>query len=225
MAWTDPISDPQITLIKKLADEKDLSSLPEAQRKFLLPIHPDTGELDTINQEYNLRRMNKEQAHEAINLLMQLPKVAVEVTPVRAFGSETPSVDNGQQYTVRAGYYFVTDPEDSKEKFFRVTHGREGTRWEGYTFLHAQSSDDFYPVQNKEYRERMLALIVEDPITAMNEYGIRIGNCGVCGRTLTDRDSRLRGIGPICAAKLAVEQAAPTETQTNILRQLGLLKS
>lgn len=31
-------------------------------------------------------------------------------------------------------------------------------------------------------------------------YGQKLGHCGICGRTLTDEESRARGIGPTCAA-------------------------
>jgi len=29
-------------------------------------------------------------------------------------------------------------------------------------------------------------------------YGTELGECGVCGRTLTDEKSRAYGIGPVC---------------------------
>jgi hypothetical protein len=32
-------------------------------------------------------------------------------------------------------------------------------------------------------------------------YGMLIGKCGVCGRTLTDEESRANGIGPVCAER------------------------
>ena len=48
----------------------------------------------------------------------------------------------------------------------------------------------------------VLDKIAVDPQAASVRYGHEIGACGVCGRTLTDSDSRERGIGPICAAKM-----------------------
>ncbi len=35
----------------------------------------------------------------------------------------------------------------------------------------------------------------------VNAYSIEVGFCGICGRTLTRKESIDRGIGPICAAK------------------------
>ena len=221
MAWKDPISDPQIKTIKDLCGSKDLSSLPDAQREFLLP-----SPFDADKQEANLRRMNREQAHEAISLMLELPKLqvqTVEVTPVQVLQQgAVQSQTEDQKPQTREGYFFIIDPTNNEERFFKVKHGKEGTRWAGYTFLEVQASDYWYPVKNPKHRDAVLAEIDKDPITAMNEYGIRIGSCGVCGRTLTDRDSRLRGIGPVCAARLDMEAAAPTESQLDLLRKLGL---
>lgn len=122
-----------------------------------------------------------------------------------------------------AGYYFVVDPTSNppgKESFFRVSKPDENSRWHGYTFLAIQASDDFYPIKDKARRDAIYAAILVDPINAMNEYGIRLGRCGVCNRTLTDRDSRLRGIGPICAARL---DSTPSQEDLDLLTQLGMI--
>lgn len=216
MAWTDdPISEAQIKFIRDLVDKKDISTLPQAQVDFIQPLYED-GTIDSVAQEYNLHRMNKGQASEAIELLKQLPNKPVVSTPVHAVETGGVSVDKSQ---TREGFFFIIDPTNGEERFFKVKHGKADTRWEGYTFLEVQASDFWYPVKDPKHRDAVFAEIDKDPITAMNEYGIRIGSCGVCGRTLTDRDSRLRGIGPICAARL---DSTPTEEQLDVLRQLGL---
>lgn len=46
--------------------------------------------------------------------------------------------------------------------------------------------------------ERVLAFGVRDAIV---RYGHELELCGVCGRHLTDKESRQRGIGPICASR------------------------
>lgn len=48
------------------------------------------------------------------------------------------------------------------------------------------------------------ALVLEcaaAPAMAAKAYGLHYQCCGVCGRTLTNRESRERGIGPYCAAR------------------------
>jgi len=235
MALTDPISEPQIAYIKGLLEKRDISSLPDAQREFLSPESED--ELDA-----NLRLMNKGQASACIKALLnckfkpvepepvvetevEQPEQTVieiplddsepdEVAPVQGLGTKAPDVPQG--------YFFIIDPTetdpDKVEKFFRVRHGRTGTKWEGYAFLDVQASDFFYPVRDPRRRSLIFAEIMKDPVAAMNEYGMRLGRCGVCNRTLTDRHSILRGIGPICAERLG-----PTDEQTEVLRKLGLI--
>lgn len=44
-----------------------------------------------------------------------------------------------------------------------------------------------------------LKRITENPLEMAVEYGRLTGNCGCCGRGLTDPESVKRGIGPICA--------------------------
>jgi hypothetical protein len=41
--------------------------------------------------------------------------------------------------------------------------------------------------------------ILRDPERAQAEFGKLTGRRGCCGRTLTDPDSKMRGIGPECA--------------------------
>lgn len=46
-------------------------------------------------------------------------------------------------------------------------------------------------------------LDIADLGDAMRTFGIEIGVCGRCGEHLTDEESRARGIGPVCARKVA----------------------
>lgn len=239
MAWEDPISEPQVNLIKKFINQdRQFDKLPQAQREFLFPGTEE--ELDA-----NLSLMNRRQADAAIKVLKDLPwkpqqitEVPVETTgggqiilevpvdetqpdevaPVQGLGTKAPQAEMPPE-----GYFFIIDPTepdpDKVEKFFRVRHGRKDTRWEGYAFLDVQASDFFYPVRDPRRRAEIFKVILKDPVSAMNEYGMRLGRCGVCNRTLTDRHSILRGIGPICAERLG-----PTTEQESMLRRLGLIK-
>jgi hypothetical protein len=50
--------------------------------------------------------------------------------------------------------------------------------------------------------DRMLVnTAVHDPLAAAVAHGRLTGNCAICSRPLTDRESVGRGIGPICAEK------------------------
>lgn len=84
-------------------------------------------------------------------------------------------------------------------KFYEVNNVTEG-KWAGYTFVNAQASDDHYKV-GREASARILAEIALNPEAAMKLYGVELGKCGHCGRTLTS-DWRKVGIGPVCNKKM-----------------------
>ena len=100
--------------------------------------------------------------------------------------------------SVPAGRYAVD--VDGKLGFFKVDCPDSG-RWAGYVFVKQFASDTEYPVRGAR-RQVILDAIAVNPQAASLRYGQEIGACGVCGRTLTDEDSRARGIGPICADKM-----------------------
>lgn len=99
--------------------------------------------------------------------------------------------------SVRPGRYAVT--VDGTLKFYKIDQGKEGTRWAGRTFVSVQASDELFPVRNPNARQEIMNLIAADPEAAMRRYGQELGQCGHCGRTLTDAESRAAGVGPICA--------------------------
>lgn len=82
-------------------------------------------------------------------------------------------------------------------RFFKVKNGRRA----GFVFLDIQASDDWHSIRDLARIRRVVAEIAKDPKGAMVRYGRELGECGHCGRTLTDEASRAAGIGPICASK------------------------
>jgi cell pole-organizing protein PopZ len=102
---------------------------------------------------------------------------------------------------VPAGRYAVTG-EDGATKFYRVDRPTEG-KWAGYVFVKVQAGDELHPLRGKAAKNAVLAKIVADGVQeAMLRYGREIGECGHCGRTLTNEESRELGIGPICRSKM-----------------------
>ena len=124
-----------------------------------------------------------------IDELKTMPKVVAD------------SKDKSPLPDVPAGRYAV-DGEDGTLKFYRVDRPTEG-RWAGYTFVKVQASDELHPVKGRIASAAILNKIVAvGPQEAMLRYGREIGSCGHCGRTLTNEESRERGIGPVCAGKM-----------------------
>ena len=172
MAATEKISEPQVNFIKRLCQERDLDKLTKQQYDWL-----ESAELETLNRG---------QASRVITALKELPKRAY--TPTMLWPS------------VPAGRYAIDDL-DGVTKFYKVDRPEDG-RWAGMVFVSVQASDEFYPVKHREARRDILNEIEKDPQAAMLRYGQEIGRCGHCGRTLTNEESRARGIGPICYARM-----------------------
>lgn len=109
-----------------------------------------------------------------------------EVT-VEKFHSGAPKVADGRYAVEHEGVL----------KFYKVKNGRKP----GYVFLDVQASDDWHSIRTPRRIHEILALIAEDELTAARRYGIELGKCSRCGRTLTDETSRAYGIGPDCRSK------------------------
>jgi hypothetical protein len=102
---------------------------------------------------------------------------------------------------VPEGYYAIGAEGDTK--FYRVQHGKPGTKWDGFVFVDQQASDDFYAVKAREAKAAVLKAIEEQGVLeSLVRYGHELGVCGVCHKTLTDPKSIADGIGPVCKANL-----------------------
>jgi cell pole-organizing protein PopZ len=121
-----------------------------------------------------------------------ITKMIDKVRELKAAAKATPSTPAAE---VANGRYAVE--EDGVLKFFKVTNGKRA----GFVFLDVQASDEWHAIRNVARIRKIVALIAEDAHAAMIRYGHELGECGRCGRTLTDEASRAAGIGPICASK------------------------
>lgn len=119
------------------------------------------------------------------------------IVTATVLGPDRPRVASSPK--VPAGRYAI-DYGNGVVKFFKVDVPEKG-KWTGYTFVKRVAGDEEWPVRDYGQRSSILQTIGEDVLKASKLYGTEIGACGVCGRTLTDPESRAAGIGPICAAK------------------------
>lgn len=103
---------------------------------------------------------------------------------------------------VPAGRYAI-ETEDGATNglaFYKVDRPTEG-RWAGRVFVKLMVSDEEQRMSWAATKSILAKIASVGAAEASARYGHEIGECGVCGRTLTNDDSRERGIGPICAAK------------------------
>jgi hypothetical protein len=172
--------------------------LTEKQASYLVSLAQTRDSAPEVVEGLKIRLeqgLAKFAASQVIDGFKKLPAKPVELND--RFQPPVATTNSAKEAPVKVedGRYAVE--EDGTLKFFRVTNGRKP----GYVFLNVQASDEWYPVRNVTRIREVLAIIAKDPKAAMVRYGHELGECGKCGRTLTDEASRAAGIGPICAAK------------------------
>lgn len=100
----------------------------------------------------------------------------------------------------RHGARFAVDTEPgaaNRTAFWWIVPGRDGRY-----FLRQMIGGHAEAQRVRLGVDAMLAIgrkIDVDPKEAMLRYGRELGECGHCGRTLTNDHSRAAGIGPVCA--------------------------
>lgn len=103
---------------------------------------------------------------------------------------------------VLGGSYGIKTKKDERfandVSFFKVWIGdRGGWRVQYYV------SDDLHRVQlSVDTQIDILKKIAKNPAKAAARFGHEFGHCAICGRGLTNDESRERGIGPVCAERL-----------------------
>ena len=176
----------------------------EKQLQFLAKLRKERVVTDELTHdiEFELQQPagpSKRLVSEFIDDLLKLPFTGASQAKS---GPRQPALPE-----VPAGRYAITVAEPNEGdtashgtvKFYRVDRPTDGA-WAGWTFVKVQAGDDLYPVKGAARAAVLQAILDAGPKEASVRYGHELGHCGVCGRTLTDADSRAAGIGPVCAA-------------------------
>lgn len=157
--------------------------------KLILEVHALDAELGSQAGTYTAA-MDREGAWTRENTSRWIGNLIKKSRELSAAARKT-----GPVAEVADGRYAVE--EDGTLKFFKVKNGNRP----GFVFLDIQASDEWHAIRDLGRIRRIVALIAQDANAAMIRYGHELGECGRCGRTLTDEASRAAGIGPICASK------------------------
>lgn len=169
-----PISPKQEQLVRALLTERDLSA--ETRPKFqarLLQLAALT--------DLEVPRLSRDQATALIDTLFALPKI-----------------ERKTEQEVPEGRYAV-QPAEGQLRFYKVDRPTEG-RWAGYTFISRQESGDFRRISRGEQAQALRLITDQGVKESAIRYGHELGVCALCGRTLTNEESREAGIGPKCRA-------------------------
>lgn len=193
----DEASDPQKGMIAGLL--KDLSRLDDATWR-----QASTWWFgQTVDGNYTgaIATATKSLASQTIERLkIRITEAKGRTTPP-AVRQETASAATG--YTPRDrfadvpdGYYAVTTNDDVLA-FYRVSTWKTS----GDRKVQVQASAELHLVRGHKATDAILAKIrLATPPVAGKRYADQLGNCYMCGRTLTDETSRALGIGPKCRA-------------------------
>lgn len=183
--------DRLMAMPKVSADGAPVNSCSDKQLAFVRSLLADRDRTDertaaqceTIETVIASGKMDKRTASDAIDMLKRMPR---QRSTAEAPATETP--------TVPAGYYALPSTGDNDLVFYRVTHNAKwGVSVQQIVGGHA---DRFVARRNVP---GIVERIAADVTGAGKRYADEIGCCYRCNRTLTDDESRARGIGPVCA--------------------------
>lgn len=148
-------------------------------------------------------RINMGEASEIIDRIKLRIKQAEERPAITAApdspttASMRPVIPSRDRFSdVQDGYYAVMT-EDGVLAFYRVSTWPSGDRK-----VQVQASDALHRLPGRAAVDGVLNKVREaTPPIAGKRYADHLGNCWKCGRTLTDAESRARGVGPVCVNK------------------------
>jgi Family of unknown function (DUF6011) len=146
---------------------------------------------------YTTRALTKERASQEIENLLELVRIGRE--HAAKMGQQVPAqkaMADGPIALVPAGRYAITGTE-GQTVFVHVVKFDSGA-----FIVNQQISDDVTRMPRGVARGVLQKIVDAGIEESSTRYGRELGVCGVCGRTLTNEDSRAAGIGPVCRSRL-----------------------
>ncbi|QOP65588.1 hypothetical protein SEA_SUIGENERIS_46 [Mycobacterium phage Suigeneris] len=175
---------------------------PYGARVNALLDHMAEGGTAAPGYEFAYAPLTKAGASKLVDWLKTLPR---KNRPIETLGQweEDERRNDVASIDVPAGRYAVETEDGATNAlaFYKVDRPTEG-RWAGYVFVKLMVSDDEQRLSQKAGQAVLQKIAAAGPAEASARYGHEIGECGVCGRTLTNDESRAYGIGPDCRKKL-----------------------
>lgn len=145
-------------------------------------------------------KANKAQAHRFITFLLAQPKVTQIPAPLKVEVlvevKPEPARSRLDFSAIPDGYYALN--AEGVTKFYRVSTSKRN----GFKNVQVQASDNLHMLFGKAGIAVLHKLVEAGLKDAQALYASELGRCYVCGRTLTDEESRAAGIGPICRDKM-----------------------
>lgn len=179
----------------------------EGERLNALLAHAGEGCPEAMR--FAWKPLTKKGASNLLDTLLAVPMSPEALTEVEernvaaAKASVAEARKPAQWESVVEGRYAIPTEDGAINElaFYKVDRPTEG-RWAGYVFVKRLVGPEEQRLSQKQ-GAAILAKIGEfGAEKASKLYGKEIGHCGVCGRRLTNDESREAGIGPVCAQGL-----------------------
>jgi phosphoglycolate phosphatase-like HAD superfamily hydrolase len=189
-------SQSQLNYIRDLAGKKDLSGLRVDQQLWL------TQNLE--NEEVWLATTSKITFAKA---RIMLDKLIPAKDKPRA--EQEPYLNLGSLAKLPPGRYAIENV-DGELRFYQVWESRDKRARRLYVQHSDETSRLPMPAQQAIAQKILDAGVRECAI----RYGMEIGSCSNCGRTLTNELSRRLGIGPVCGGRMFGDDGWRDEVKT-----------
>lgn len=199
-AWTqEPATPPQKNYIKGLIESRDV---PEA---WLLRIKELEGADGGIT---------KGKAGEIISALKQRPV---------KLGQDDRSKNKPTLKDVPVGRYAVqTGDDDNDISFYRVKHVHGGPEKRGgYTLLLQIAGPNEIPMRHLQVQAVVKSIIRAGIGNSAALYGHKVKKCSKCHTRITNRVSRLLGIGPVCGGRFYDDWEERVNSARTAIRAAG----
>ena len=184
------------------ADHKDLYIFLALQfdkndfaRSLVQAIHK-YGDLTEKQLAAAYRMLGRQVAYEEGKKKEAEPKAVVDLTIIK--DKLLAATDKGKKARLIAGegYKFTLAPDSGKNP------GCVYVAFDGDYLAKITPTGELLGYKLAQKHIDSIQAIAKDPLTEVRAYGQRFGKCGVCNRTLTNKISIERGIGPICEGRI-----------------------
>lgn len=184
-ATPEPVapSKPQTDFINDLLAKIELFDAERAQKLR-----------DELREKYTKRELTGGRdgtASQAIEMLKEL------ITDLRKQGGQQLALTDDPRPDVPEGRYAV-DNDEGQTAFYHVSVADNGR-----IYVRLFQSDQERPMPWKQSLTILRKIEEQGILESSIRFGAEFGICGVCGRGLTNPESRAAGIGPVCASRLA----------------------
>lgn len=181
-------SQPMLNFLAAIRNHRDLSSLSEEQRTWLMDLTAQQLQFATTDLPFDgVRR--------ALDVMSKLPDRPKGENP----GEGTSNLADSPVFPEVAAGRYAVESDEGELRFYRVYRG---TRNVNYVKVYVQHGPDESPMFHAAALSVMEKILAFGPRKAAIRYGNEIGRCSNCGRRLTNRISRELGIGPICGGRM-----------------------